>query len=216
VLADLYLHGAAAFAAFGDALRIRGTRVVPDGGPDGVLVWEGRARCAGCAAGAVRARALFGGTAASRCSIRRWRIWTCRTSASRWARGWPEPAARIDQFKELLAAENARTEWNVELRPFVRPVYDPSFMLARVRVQNNGAPARPAARAFWQQVFDGSDLPDDPSRLLRNQQEDGPIHAGWIARYLTEDPRARGEHGDQIVFGQRVFGAAPTATFLTR
>jgi hypothetical protein len=121
----------------------------------------------------------------------------------------PEPAARIDQFKELIAAENARAEWDVEFRPFVRPVYDPSFMLSRMRVQNTGAPARPASRAFWQHVFAGSDLPDDPSRLLRNQQEDGPIHAGWIARYLTDDPRARGERGDQIVFGQRVFAAAP-------
>src|SRR6185436_13852217 len=108
-----------------------------------------------------------------------------------------------------IAAENARAEWDVELRPFLRPVHDPSFMLARVRVQNTGAPARPAARAFWQQVFAGSDLPDDPSRLLRNLQEDGPFHAGWIARYLTDDPRTRGEHGDQIVFGQRVFAAAP-------
>jgi hypothetical protein len=52
-------------------------------------------------------------------------------------------------------------------------------------------------------------LPEDPSRLLRNLQEDGPIHAGWIARHLTQDPRARGDRGDQIVFGQRVFGATP-------
>jgi hypothetical protein len=122
-----------------------------------------------------------------------------------------DPAARIDQFKELIAAENARAEWDVELRPFLRPVHDPSFMLARVRVQTTGAPARPAARAFWQQVFGGSDLPDDPSRLLRNLQEGGPIHAGAIAQYMTEDPRARSEHGDQIVFAQRVFAASSDA-----
>jgi hypothetical protein len=209
VLADLYEHGAAAFAAFGDALRIRGTRVVPNGGPDGVLVWEA-VLGAPVAQPELFVRALFsaghGRVALLYQTLAHLDLPHVRFALGSWM---AEPAARIDQFKELIAAENARAEWDVEFRPFVRPVYDPSFMLARMRVQNTGAPARPASRAFWQHVFAGSDLPDDPSRLLRNQEEDGPIHAGWIARYLTDDPRARREHGDQIVFGQRVFAAAP-------
>ena len=181
----------------------------PHGGPDGVLVWEA-VLDAPVAQPELFVRALFsaghGHVALLYQTLAHLDVPHLRFALGSWM---PEPAARIDQFKELVAAETARTEWNVDLRPFVRPVYDPSFMLARVRVQNNGAPARPAARVFWQQVFDGSDLPDDPSRLLRNLQEEGPMHAGWIARYLTVDPRARGEHGDQIVFGQRVFGATP-------
>ena len=168
-----------------------------------------RPRRAGRAARALRPRAVFGGH--GRVALLYQTLAHLDLPHVRFALGsWmAEPAARIDQFKELIAAENARTEWDVEFRPFVRPVYDPSFMLAQVRVQNTGAPARPAARAFWQQVFAGSDLPDDPSRLLRNPQEDGPIHAGWIARHLTDDPRARARHGDQIAFGQRVFAATP-------
>jgi hypothetical protein len=209
VLTDLYEHGAAAFAAFGDALRIRGTRVVPNGGPDGVLVWEA-VLGAPVAQPELFVRALFsaghGRVALLYQTLAHLDVPHVRFALGSWM---ADPAARIDQFKELIAAENARTEWDVEFRPFVRPVYDPSFMLARLRVQNTGAPARPASRAFWQQVFAGSDLPDDPARLLRSQQDDAPFHAGWIARHLADDLRARGEHGDQIVFGQRVFAAAP-------
>ena len=210
VLSDLYGQGAAAFAAFGDALRIRGTRVVPYGGLDGVLVWEA-VLGEPVTQPELFVRELFRADN-SHLALLYQTLAHLDVPRVRFALGsWmPDPAARIEQFKEIIDAAKARTEWDVELRPFARPVHDSSLLLARVRVLPTGAPAPPAARVFWQNVFDNSDLPDDPARLLRNLNADGAISAGWLARNAaTENQRVRSDRLDQFAFGQRVFAATP-------
>ena len=212
VLSKLYESGAGAFAAFGDALRIRGTRVVPYGGPDGVLVWEA-VLGAPVAQPELFVPALFsaghGQTALVYQTLAHLDVPHVRFALGSWM---PDPAARIDQFKEIIAAEAARTEWDVELRPFLRPTHDPSLLLARVRVLPTGAPAAPAARVFWQRAFESAGLSDDPARLLGTAQQEGPMSAGWLAQHVTEgNPRERADRGDQLMFGQRVFAATPAA-----
>ncbi len=191
VLSDLYQHGAATFAAFGDALRIRGTRVVPYGGPDAVLVWEA-VLGAPVAQPELFVRALFtagrGRVALLYQTLAHLDVPRVRFALGSWM---PDPAARIDQFKEIIAAETAREEWDPELRPFVRPVHDPSLLLARMRVLPTGAPAPPAARVFWQRALESTDLSDDPARLLRNAQDEGPISAGWLAQNVTTGNSSR-------------------------
>ncbi|HEV3141240.1 MAG TPA: hypothetical protein VGY57_12020, partial [Vicinamibacterales bacterium] len=91
-------------------------------------------------------------------------------------------------------------------------LHDVALMLTRVRVQPSGEPAPPASRVFWRRAFDGVDVPDDPARLLKNLQEEGVVDAGWLAQNVcVQDVRIRGEHLDQLSFGQRVFAAAPEA-----
>jgi hypothetical protein len=120
--------------------------------------------------------------------------------------------ARVEQFRRLISAENARDEFDVNLRPFARPVADPSLMLMRVRVMPDGTPGRPSARLFWERAFESADLPDDPARRLRNLQEDGVVDAGWLAEAMAgKDLHARVDRLDQLFFGQRVFAGASDA-----
>jgi hypothetical protein len=205
----LYEHHAAAFAAFGDGLRIRNGRVVPPGGADGVRVWEAivgdpvtqpdRFVQDLYAANRGRVALIYE-------SIGQLDDAHVRFAVGSWL---ADPNARVDQFKALVGAETSRQEWDVDLRPFTRPVHDVTMLLTRVRVQPNGAPARPNARLFWHRAFESADLLDDPARRLRNLQEEGVIDAGWLAQDIaTDDPRARAARFDQLAFGQRVFAAA--------
>jgi len=212
ILTRVYDHGAAAFAAFADALRISDGRVVPPGGADGLRAWE-----AVLDEKVTRPEQfiheLFGAKQ-GRVALVYQTLAHLDPPHLRFALGsWmPDPAARVDQFKQLVTAEGARDEWDVDIRPFVRPVHDPSLLLARVRVTPTGAPARPIARLFWHRAFESADLPDDPARRLRNMQEDGIIDAGWLAQNATEgDMRIRGDRLDQLAFGQRAFAATPDA-----
>jgi len=212
ILTHLYEHGAPAFAAFGDALRIRGGRVIPYGGLDGARAWEE-------VLGAPPTqpdrfiRELFS-AGHGRVALLYQTLAHLDSAHVRFALGsWmPDAAARVEQFKQVIAAEGARDEWDVDIRPFIRPVHDPSMLFARVRVLPNGAPPRPASRLFWQRVFESADLSDDPARQLRNLQEEGVIDAGWLAQNVTMgDPRTRSARSDQLAFGQRAFAAASDA-----
>jgi len=206
ILTNLYERGAAAFAAFGDALRIRGTRVVPYGGIDGVLAWEA-VLGAPVAQPELFVPALFsaghGHAALLYQTLAHLDVPHVRFALGSWL---PDPAARIEQFKDLVAAESARAEWRVDVRPFVRPVQDPSLLLARMRVLPSGAPAPPAAKSFWQRAFESSAIATDAAGLVRNAQDDGPVTAGWLAQHITDsNPRTRADRGDQLAFGQRAF-----------
>jgi hypothetical protein len=212
ILTQLYEHGAPSFAAFGDALRIRGGRVIPYGGLDGARAWEE-------VLGAPPTqpdrfiRELFS-AGHGRVALLYQTLAHLDTAHVRFALGsWmPDAAARVEQFKQVVAAELARDEWDVDIRPFIRPVHDPSMLLALVRVLPNGAPPRPASRLFWQRVFESADLSDDPARQLRNLQDEGLIDAGWLAQNVAlGDPRTRSARSDQLAFGQRAFAASSDA-----
>ena len=207
-LQRLYAEHAAPFAAFGEALRIRGGRVVPAGGADGLAAWE-------AALGAKASdpdrfidalfRAQHGRTALVYAALAHLDAPHVRFATGAWLK---DPRARIDQFKSLVAAVGVHGDWEVGERPFARPVWDVATLLTRVRVEADGRPAPPFARAFWRGAFDGSDIPGDPARLLRHGNDDGTIDAGWLAQNVcVSDPRARSERMDQLSFAQRAFAA---------
>lgn len=210
ILTRLYEHEAASFAAFGDALRIRDGRVVPPGGAEGIRVWE--AVLDEKVARPDRfIRELFGASQ-GRVALLYETLSLLDPPHVRFALGaWlPDANARVEQFKKLVSAEIAREEFDVNLRPFGRPVSDPSILLTRVRVMPNGAPAPPAARLFWERAFESADLPDDPARRLRNMQDEGTVDAGWLAETMSgKDMHVRADRLDQLAFGQRAFAAVP-------
>src|SRR5258707_9731068 len=120
----------------------------------------------------------------------------------------PNAAARIDRFKALAMSTGAYREAHLKTLPFGRASYDLSMTFMRLQVDQDGAPRPPASRGFWARVFSGSDLPDDPSRLLRNVDEE-PIDAAWLSETIgSVDVRVRAERLDQLSLGQRVFAAA--------
>jgi hypothetical protein len=212
ILFRLYEDSAASFAAFGEALRIRGGRVVPPGGSQGLPVWESVLDEKVTSPDRF-VRAVFG-TSQGRLALVYAALTHLDAPHVRFALGsWlPDPEARITQFKVLLAVSAARAEWDVTLRPFTRPIHDVTQLLTRVRVQLTGAPAPPAARLFWQRAFEADSIPDDPAERLRNLREDGVVDAGWLAENVcVQDPRARAVRLDQLSFGQRTFATASDA-----
>jgi hypothetical protein len=123
----------------------------------------------------------------------------------------PAVAVRAERFKALTLGIVTYREAHLRTLPLARASYDLSMTLSRVETGPDGAPAPPAARGFWSRVFSGSDLPDDPARVLRNIDEDA-IDAAWLVDVVGPlDVRARAERLDQIAFGQRRFGAADAA-----
>jgi len=111
---------------------------------------------------------------------------------------------RSVRFESLATtAANAYGEWNLRENPFVRPLYDLSFLLMRARVDERGVFAPPAARGFWAAAFSRDQSASAPATSDR----DDIVDAAWLAEVTAfERPAARGDLLDQLAFAQRVFG----------
>jgi hypothetical protein len=189
---------APAFAAFSGSLRVQGTRVVPPGGDAAAPLWE-------AVVGEKVTRAerfvsqLFelneGRVAYLYDTIgqldpprRAFALGSWMTSA----------AARLDRFRALASVgANAVREWHIRTLPFGRASYDLAMTLARIEVDDNGAPLPPSSRGFWSRVLGSRELPDETDQ----------IDAAWLTEAVgSADVRIRAERLDQIAFGQRLFG----------
>jgi hypothetical protein len=212
ILSRVYEESAAAFAAFGDALRIHGGRVVPPGGERDVPAWESVLH-AEVTSPERFVRAVFGASHGRLALVYSALAQLDGPHVSFALGSWmPEPEARTRAFKALLAVSAGLGEWNVNERPFSRPVHDATLLLTRVRVQPTGAPAAPAARLFWRRAFEGADVPGDPESRLAGLHEEGVVDAGWLAvQVCLQDQRTRGDRLDQLSFAQRAFAATPDA-----
>ncbi len=209
IVTRLYEHDAPAFAAFGDALRIRDGRVVTPGGADATAVWE-----------AVVEREVtrpdrFVRELFDRGSGRVAYLYDIVTHLdpprARFALGlWmPDRAARIDRFSALVSAESrANPEWDIRTHPFARPPDDLALLFAQIAVDASGAPAAPNSRRLWDRAFSGADLPDDPVGMLTDARAEGTVDAAWLVGALGDVPQVRAERIDQLGFGQRTFGAS--------
>lgn len=208
ILNRLYEHDAAAFATFGESLHIRGGQVIVPGGPSAVPLWEG------VVGERVTTPDRFVGELFGRDEGRIAYVYEVIASLdgphaafalNRWMQ---DPAVRLERFKALTNAPAALKEWVIADRPFQPPPYDVSALLSRIRVRDDGRPSGQTARRFWQSVFDGVDLPDNPAARVKNLDEDGVIDAAWLgeAIFVPDRPRRR-DRFHQLVFGQRVFDA---------
>jgi hypothetical protein len=213
VLARLYEVSAPAFAAFGASLRIHGGRVVPPGGAEAVALWES----------VVRERvtqpeafvpALFqmheGRIAYIYDTIAQLEPPKARFVLGLWM---PDPAQRLVRLQALVdVTSRSYREWRLETLPFSRPLHDLAIVLLRMRVEPDGTPSTPGARAFWSAVFSGDEL-NQASLSLPGDGGASTIDAAWIAEMTTgSDMFWRGDRVDQFAFGQRVFaGVQPDA-----
>jgi hypothetical protein len=207
LLERIYERSTAAFVTVAGSLRVQNNRLVPAGGDAAVPLWEGlvlekmsrpdRFLTQLLELNEGRHAYLYG-VAGQLDPARRAFV------LGMWS---PNATARVDRFKALAASIGAYREAHMKTLPFGRASYDLSMTFMRLQVDRDGVPRPPASRGFWARVFSGSDVPDDPSRLLRNVDED-PIDAAWLSETIgSVDVRVRAERLDQISFGQRVFAA---------
>jgi len=155
LLTDLYDHAPGACAAYASSLRVHGGRLVLPGGEEAVPLWQTVLHVPVTEPEAAL-RALF-----LEPEARTAHLADVLTSASPESRAfalglWMDDASlRAHRFQALhLAVRSAFHEWHVEERPFARPLNDRALLLLRVRVDAIGAPAPPAERTYWQQVWD--------------------------------------------------------------
>lgn len=208
LLTYLHDHAPGAFAAYASNLHVRGGRLLLPGGEDAAPLWQRVLHVPATEPEAVL-RALF-----LEPEARTAYLVDVLTSASPESRAfalglWMDDVGlRQHRFQALhLAVRSAFHEWHVEELPFARPLNDLAMLLLRVRVASSGAPAPPAERIYWQQVWDASPT-SEPSGLTS-----GPTHsridAAWLLGATDADLYARGDKLDQFAFAQRVFGPRP-------
>jgi hypothetical protein len=212
ILRSIYMQSPV-FAAFGSTLRIRNGRVVTPGEEqsDGArAIWET------LVAAKTAEPARFIPALYSRRSGRLAYIYDTIAELDpphrAFAMGlWLEdPELRLVHARTLVdAIAGSYPEWPTTQRPFVRPLHDFGSTILAAAVEAGGAPRHPASRKFWERVFEGEGLPEDPARLLRDSERSGSIDAAWLAQTIAmSDVRVRGLRVMQLAFGHRVFGGA--------
>jgi hypothetical protein len=108
------------------------------------------------------------------------------------------------------AASSTAPEWKIDERPFWRPAFDFSLVLALVDVRNGGPRG---SYGFWREVFGSTDL-----ERWRGQQGD-PLTSGTLIELLFEHPYTARERWDLFALGQRTPGVErndPQAGLLLR
>jgi hypothetical protein len=214
LVARLYGHHAAAFAAFAGQVRVHGGRVVVPGGEVAERVWEA------LLGERVDAPERFLLTLLARNAGRTAYLFDTiahldRSRAAFALGAWmPDPRARIERFSKLAdVVSSSFPEWRVDASPFRRAADDLVSLLARVEPTGDGAPAPPASRSLWAAV-----LADNSGRAADGPGDapDAPIDAAWLAaatlRGNATDRRAR---LDRFAFGVRVFATAPASSLAT-
>src|SRR5262245_17393379 len=207
LLTFLYERAAAAFAAFGDDLRIHQGRVVPPGGERAVPLWEA-ALHAPVSAPDQFVRVLYGeydGRFAEPYDA----LDAAPAPAAAFAFGFwiADENQRAQRFRTLAAAcLNGYHEWRPADHPFSRPLGDLALLLLRIRTDESGAPAAPAGRAFWAAALDVDAGLSGSADAPLPGGTDGPVDAAWLVTASADlDMYARSDRLDLIAFGQRVF-----------
>ncbi len=206
---------AAAFAAFGQSLRIRDDGLEVPGGTKAAALWEavvGRpvsdtdafirqmlARDAG--------RVAYLYDAVARLDEARQRFALGMTVAN--------PSTRRDRLVALAEhVTRASRSWDLDRHPFARPLHDAVPLLQQVRVTPDGALAPPVSRTFWREAFAGTDLPGRGPRTVTGAAGAADAaDAAWLAALLSDrNVVVRRARLDALLFAQRRARADPSAS----
>lgn len=205
LLGRLGEHAPAAFAAFGESLRIREGRVVPPGGDGLGAIWEAVVgekldrpeRFAAALFESDRGRLAYLYDVLAHLDP------PMLEQVRGAGRGGQEPAASLKRLAAL--ARRAFPEWDVTTAPFVRPQTDLAAFLARLHnASTDGDATSIGPQAFWQRIFGDAGLPDaaTASRLAAEPPTDAITLAEMI---LGHPARERERRLDLFTFAERTF-----------
>ena len=192
ILRDIYQNASAAFAAYGEGVRIRDNRIDVPGGSAASAAWEGvlhaspddpaRFLPALMRRGGGRLAALFE-------ALGRLDAPHLAFALGPSATGLPALIASVEGFEPQSTL------------PFVSwDDVDPGFVLEHVRVGPGGWLASPARLAFWETAFGIVRRPGAPPA-------EGEISAAWLVDRLAATPRVhRRTRFDAFLFAQRRTG----------
>lgn len=116
-------------------------------------------------------------------------------------------AARPRFVRRVYERAPASPEWNINDRPFYRPLLDAGVVLSLVDV--NGGAAGPV---WWpsllQHAAEGGDWPTRADRVLPDIKEQ-PADAAWLLEWIFESPKDSANRYRLLRFAQRVLASAP-------
>lgn len=199
LLQQIVRTSAGAFAAFGDALVIRGGRVQLPGGADAAPLWTALA--------GVEATnpELFVPVLFSLDGGRLAYFYRVVASADEPHRRFllEQPRTSVEQRVEALRATYAVVvasdrAWEPQLRPFSGATSDFESVIQRVRVDASGRVIGWPSAAYWDAIFGVTEAP--PAGVRET------ITAGWVAsRLVLGDRTSRRDRVESFYFAQRVF-----------
>jgi hypothetical protein len=114
----------------------------------------------------------------------------------------PDPAVRTAALRRLYGVfERIAGQWQVDDRPFWRPVLDPALLLGDLEVDAQDRPIVPGTRAFWNSALSDSD--DDEAEASLAQGE--PVDFGWLCEQVFRGNHVVNRNGyDAVLFASRV------------
>ena len=195
-------------AAFGARFAVRGAVVVVPGGPEAEPLWQelvgetprSPARFLLALVGRSGGRLAFFYDSVARLEPLRQRL----ALGLHLPAGAPRTAA-VHALARVFETESAW--WRKEGGAFARPDADAARLLRELRLTPDGGVAAPAARGFWEALFDRAARSADEIRTSP------PVDVPWLAERIgTGDPRTRRLRLEQLSFAQRVFGTAAEAS----
>ncbi len=129
----------------------------------------------------------------------------------------PDAGRRLDRFRALYdAVSRSDADWTPAITPLKRYPADPWLLLRGLvpaAARGGNGLAGPQQRRFWERAFEDG-VPDDPARVLRDVEDDGPVDAAWLVdRVCNESLAARPSRFQQVMVIPRAF-PAPTAADL--
>ena len=211
----LYDRHADVLAAFGARFRVRAGVVVVPGGEEEEPLW-GKLVGASPRSATAFLLALLGANGGRRALLYD-SVARLDPPHQRFALGLYRPAgpARAGALLSLAAVfDREDAWWRPEQGAFRRPEADTARLLREVRVRNDGSLAPPAARVFWEAVFDEGKAASRkeraaPADWAAHVSASAPAEAAWLAERVGAGlPSSRRQRLEQLVFAQRVFGEA--------
>jgi len=211
----IHLRHADVLAAFGGRFRVREGVVMVPGGEEEEPLW-GKLVGESPRSPAAFLLALLGANGGRRALLYD-SVARLDPPRQRFALGLYRPAgpARGGALLSLAAVFDREVAWwHPEGGAFARPEADTARLLREVRVGSDGALAPPAARVFWEAVFDEGKAASreewaPPADWAARVRASAPAEAPWLAERIGTGGRSsRWLRLEQLVFAQRVFGEA--------